>query len=211
MAPADEPGQLQHCPRCLYSLRGLPNEHRCPECGLQVDRTWRVFGGRLMAADRTRFFQANVIWVALLTPMLVIFCTIAVYRGIWFLPVFPLAILALLLAIFLRPPRRFIAVAKEGVLVYLGRDRWERLAWSRVRRAVHDVLRKRFVLELHDGKVAITTFSVFRAFLAEADACAREINRAKPADLPESEGGPALKSSTIREQSLGRVGDAAAE
>ena len=35
----------QVCPRCTYDLRGLPNEHKCPECGstfeLEVVRsTW---------------------------------------------------------------------------------------------------------------------------------------------------------------------------
>ncbi len=28
---------LQECPRCAYSLRGLPTDHTCPECGLAYD------------------------------------------------------------------------------------------------------------------------------------------------------------------------------
>lgn len=173
-------GLLANCPRCVYSLRGLPTIHSCPECGLEVDRSWRVFGGRLMVADRTRFWQSNVIWIALITPMLVIFCTLAVYLGIWFLPLLPLAIMAALFVIFTLPPRKFIVVACDAVLIYRGRDRWERYPWPRVRRAVHDIFRKALVIELDDGKVAISTYSVFRAMLADVDACVREINRTKP-------------------------------
>lgn len=29
---------IQNCPRCDYSLLGLPTLHRCPECGLEFDR-----------------------------------------------------------------------------------------------------------------------------------------------------------------------------
>jgi hypothetical protein len=40
-----EAGLLQDCPNCGYCLRGLQTEQRCPECGQQFDRRWRVFGG----------------------------------------------------------------------------------------------------------------------------------------------------------------------
>jgi len=36
--------QLTSCPRCSYKLRGLPEKHRCPECGLGYDENsgiWR--------------------------------------------------------------------------------------------------------------------------------------------------------------------------
>lgn len=40
---------LTVCPACLYDLAGLPGEHRCPECGLEYDRShafFRVRSGR---------------------------------------------------------------------------------------------------------------------------------------------------------------------
>ena len=46
--------RLGKCPVCSYSLRGLPSEYRCPECGFPYDsqtRVWRplkpkaIFGG----------------------------------------------------------------------------------------------------------------------------------------------------------------------
>jgi len=34
---------LERCPRCDYDLQGLPQEHRCPECGLAYDTASRVW------------------------------------------------------------------------------------------------------------------------------------------------------------------------
>ncbi len=40
---------MRACPRCSYSLRGLPETHACPECGLGYDdrsRSWWTRGSR---------------------------------------------------------------------------------------------------------------------------------------------------------------------
>ncbi len=34
---------ISSCPRCAYSLDGLPTVHTCPECGLEYDRESSVF------------------------------------------------------------------------------------------------------------------------------------------------------------------------
>ncbi len=34
---------LSECPQCRYSLKGLPAEHRCPECGLGYDAASELF------------------------------------------------------------------------------------------------------------------------------------------------------------------------
>lgn len=34
---------LALCPRCSYSLNGLPIRHSCPECGMPFDRTCKVY------------------------------------------------------------------------------------------------------------------------------------------------------------------------
>ena len=35
--------RLPFCPRCQYSLHGLPAAHRCPECGLEFDAESRMW------------------------------------------------------------------------------------------------------------------------------------------------------------------------
>lgn len=48
---------MRFCPRCAYSLKGLPAVHRCPECGLRYDehsRMWRASGFSVLR-DRIKF------------------------------------------------------------------------------------------------------------------------------------------------------------
>lgn len=37
---------LEHCPNCDYSLTGLPDKHRCPECGFAYDKTMEEISNR---------------------------------------------------------------------------------------------------------------------------------------------------------------------
>ncbi len=41
---------LDACPRCGYSLQGLPADHACPECGLRYDRESEVYKHRNLKA-----------------------------------------------------------------------------------------------------------------------------------------------------------------
>jgi hypothetical protein len=45
--PTSEELPLKECPFCDYSLEGLPVQHKCPECGREGDRRWKLFGSRL--------------------------------------------------------------------------------------------------------------------------------------------------------------------
>ncbi len=38
MLPMSSDTPLQKCPRCRYSLTGLPDIHRCPECAFEYDK-----------------------------------------------------------------------------------------------------------------------------------------------------------------------------
>ena len=37
------PPVFDRCPRCTYSLRGLPTHHTCPECGLRYDEHCELY------------------------------------------------------------------------------------------------------------------------------------------------------------------------
>ena len=38
---------LTRCPQCTYSLKGLPADHRCPDCGFEYDVETAMWKGRL--------------------------------------------------------------------------------------------------------------------------------------------------------------------
>lgn len=61
---------LEHCPRCDYSLEGLPAAHACPECGLRYDehsfvheqrpdRVMSIAMGGVLLAGAVTFFKAS--------------------------------------------------------------------------------------------------------------------------------------------------------
>ena len=108
-------------------------------------------------------------------PMFVTVSTVALYHHVWVVLLVPLFVAAVLFVIFSLPPRKFVVVGSDGVLVYRGRACQARFAWADIRSARHDLLRKAIRLELTDRSVFIATYPVVRASLAEADACARAI------------------------------------
>lgn len=56
-SPAAQP-VFKKCPRCGYSLRGLPAEHVCPECGLGFDEECELY-----RATNPR--QILLVWIAI--------------------------------------------------------------------------------------------------------------------------------------------------
>ncbi|MCA9290994.1 MAG: hypothetical protein KDA25_07690 [Phycisphaerales bacterium] len=82
-APAapDPIARVSRCPRCHYDLRGLPDAHRCPECGFEYDMSslflvGRPFVGQTPLGLSLMFFG----WSAM-----------AINWGVWILPVMLLA------------------------------------------------------------------------------------------------------------------------
>ncbi|MCH8853367.1 MAG: hypothetical protein IID41_12065 [Planctomycetes bacterium] len=83
--------RLGKCPICDYNLRGLPNTHRCPECGWFYDaqtRIWRplkpkvIFGGFVGlicgGSQLVQFiFQAPRLWI----PVCALWIGLASYLG----------------------------------------------------------------------------------------------------------------------------------
>ena len=60
--PAAQP-VFKKCPRCEYSLRGLPANHVCPECGLAFD-------------ERCELYRAT-------NPKQILFVWVAIFGGGW--------------------------------------------------------------------------------------------------------------------------------
>ncbi len=63
---------LTRCPLCNYSLTGLPDQHKCPECGFSYDKRMEV----LTAALRTQ-----VSWLVAWTLVFLGLAAFFAYRG----------------------------------------------------------------------------------------------------------------------------------
>jgi len=59
-SPTTSKPPFDRCPRCDYSLRGLPANHACPECGLRYDEACVVF-----AVVNPK--QLVVVWIAIIS------------------------------------------------------------------------------------------------------------------------------------------------
>jgi predicted RNA-binding protein with RPS1 domain len=129
---APEAELLNSCPACGYRLLGLPVQHSCPECGLEFDRRWQVFGDWSLGREP---------WVLAVKSA---FSVLAVGFALLGLaaPVLPgladLSLLAIpLLALwwlFSGRPAAFIAAGPEGLCIWR-RRRLERYPWAVVGRA----------------------------------------------------------------------------
>ena len=63
------------CERCGYDLRGLPEDHKCPECGQQYDLNktralWRAMEMSWAILGKWRSpFSVQIQWIIVLTPL----------------------------------------------------------------------------------------------------------------------------------------------
>jgi hypothetical protein len=197
---ADKKELLADCPGCGYSLRGLPTQHACPECGLAFDRRWQVFGGRARSKHSTLMgrFATGYPFVYTMAALVVVPLLASAFTGLfgfwWVLLVFgPVALFA---AVFLRIPRAFVAVGPDGVLIYRGPKRSERFAWAEVGRARLQLFRKKLIVPAagKDVRVPFTFFGARGTDLAEAERLLRCINH-----YPRGEGAYTLAPDERRE------------
>lgn len=64
---------LTRCPVCRYDLRGLPKDHRCPECGFAYDEStqvWRMPVIPRWAVVLAWFFVFIVLLIRLTPPLM---------------------------------------------------------------------------------------------------------------------------------------------
>jgi hypothetical protein len=101
----DIPGRihLEECPKCEYSLKGLPASHRCPECGFEYDdRTFVLMG---IARGTTGMSTSRkVLWgIAAAVPMVgpQVAAVVLVSAGAWGALLLPLGVLWVGLVVYL--------------------------------------------------------------------------------------------------------------
>jgi hypothetical protein len=188
----DESDLLQNCPFCDYSLKGLPAEHRCPECGKPFDRRWRLFGDVPSSYKRRPWVK---IWVALGIGYL---CFAQCVMVIEFISRFdgassppsiptigdfshllsPIVILTVAYIFYRRYGRRFVAVGPCGIVkCRKRRGTIKHYTWAEVGRAklhMNDVL-----LEIKHCSMPVL---LVRMGTTEAGHCVNYINNIKRPD-----------------------------
>jgi len=123
---------LDQCPECGYSLRGLPADHRCPECGLPYDAESEAF----------RLVNPKAIYVGMIglaggaIPMInMVFSLGAALTRRYLVFLIALAYVGLIGGVFvylrmLMRSRPQVAVLPRGLFVRLKRLKPEWYSWS---------------------------------------------------------------------------------
>jgi len=118
---------LECCPICEYSLRGLPDPHRCPECGFEYDRAMQVI------RQSAKLSALEFAWVS----VFLFFVALAVAAGrnlsLWqYLKLGLFAVVAISAWRVIRG-RRNKAILWLGGMVLVGRESGpERFSWKQV-------------------------------------------------------------------------------
>lgn len=157
---------LECCPRCGYSLRGLPADHACPECGLRYDERSLLFRRRL----------SGRVWLNLLGFLggaMIVWLDLAWFMrlGVWRWPGSPylaLAYLGMLAWVAVHIWRqwrlgRMVAVLPEGLLFRWDRPAMEWVPWSNISRVVVGPSRLGVVIFLRRERTTRDLWGVFRS------------------------------------------------
>jgi len=169
---------IDACPRCGYSLQGLPCDHNCPECGLRYDAQSAVYRVR----DPKAVFGAvgggtGWLWggVALFDAyrtvprpwrvLIILFWIIYLLETAWLMRFF----------YFLFKAGPLVAVVSDGLFVRLRRLEGELIPWSNIARAAANKNMKSAVLFIRDTKTIRDVAGVFRGPL-EVEQFAAQVN-----------------------------------
>ncbi len=169
-AATAEDRHLKRCPRCEYSLAGLPRKHRCPECGLEYDEHTRVWEVRKPWALRGVLL---LVLFGLLAIEALFYCLYptGVFASQWAGAIFLLVSVVLFVRQWLLNHRRdFAAVTPKGVMLRLQAFRTRVVPWARVVDVDLDAFgrRGRATLNYRAGKL-VKFITVRRVLHTDAD------------------------------------------
>ncbi len=141
---------LESCPQCDYSLRGLPANHNCPECGLAYDEYSAIWRQR----PRKRELVFTIIITLSMTYML--------FQSARFLPEFlqVLFFIVVLLVLIsqtiwfwsLCRDGRFVAIMPHGMILRIDQKNITCLSWSDITDAFVTPLSPGAIITLKTGK-----------------------------------------------------------
>jgi len=169
---------LEVCPRCGYSLQGLPTDHACPECGLRYDA-----GSAIYRASQRKLLSAMVggafgwlfggvqlFHAYIMSPprvRMVLFALLAAYVGgfVW----------AARYSYRLLRSGPMVALLPEGLFIRLQRLDGELIPWSNIARAAANKSMKSAALFIRDAKMVRDIAGVFRA-PADVERFADQVN-----------------------------------
>lgn len=162
---------ISRCPICSYRLRGLPDRHACPECGLQYD------------VHSTVFRESRRFWIGLAAVNGLILAAVVV-RGIgrgWsrseVASTVPFAVMMLVWLWRVSRARRLVVVSALDIVLIEGRKVQSRIPMSLVHKASWSFVNGD--IHLRDSKRQVVAI-INRGFLASdsrARALVREVKR----------------------------------
>ena len=179
--PLTEP-VFKKCVRCGYSLRGLPANHACPECGLRFDERCSVYAAprapRWYALGFPFFVLA--VWVGLdslwhLPPIAQASPRQYMNALVWFILLLGAPCFLWILIKLVRGGLK-IAVMADGLLVNLPGYRNELIPWSNVTGASANV--NSVSVRLKKERMIVSLGGDYKVFPtpANAERCAAQIN-----------------------------------
>jgi len=140
-------------PFLFFSLKGLPVEHRCPECAGEFDRRWRVFGGvsRWRSSGIiTRSFILFIIGLVGWMSVAILISLVTNKSFYWHDLIVPIISILWIGYVFLSPSI-FITVCPNGLGIGHRKEKnQDRYAWSRIGEIYVNV-RDHLVIKI-DGK-----------------------------------------------------------
>ncbi len=157
---------LTECPQCGYSLRGLPETHHCPECGLAYDAASELF-----KHVNPKALVWSVVAVAI-GGLWVLVNSASVTRALpgawmWLSVLFAIFYIGVVLWIawrFWRTYRRgpMVATMPDALWIRLDRVADERIRWNNISRAVVNRATKGATLFLAPSRTTRDIVGVFK-------------------------------------------------